>query len=70
MIFFLTRWIDDLKKQWCMPCLKQLILDFLEEVVRRPTVLVGNSVGSLACVIAASGSNQPTPVNSLSANYY
>jgi len=52
-----------------MRCLKQLILDFLEEVVRRPTVLVGNSVGSLACVIAASGSNQPTPVNSLSANY-
>ena len=34
---------------------KQLILDFLDEVVRKPTVLVGNSVGSLACVIAASG---------------
>jgi hypothetical protein len=33
----------------------QLILDFLDEVVRRPTVLVGNSVGSLACVIAAAG---------------
>ncbi|KAL6877201.1 hypothetical protein ACP4OV_012872 [Aristida adscensionis] len=32
----------------------QLILDFLEEVVKRPAVLVGNSVGSLACVIAAS----------------
>ncbi|MFS7972978.1 putative alpha/beta hydrolase-1 [Helianthus anomalus] len=31
----------------------QLILDFLEEIVQTPTVLVGNSVGSLACVIAA-----------------
>ncbi|KAK3031450.1 hypothetical protein RJ639_036510 [Escallonia herrerae] len=34
----------------------QLILDFLEEIIQRPTVLVGNSVGSLACVIAASDS--------------
>lgn len=32
---------------------KQLILDFLDEVVQKPTVLIGNSVGSLACVIAA-----------------
>ncbi|URD84465.1 alpha/beta hydrolase fold [Musa troglodytarum] len=32
----------------------QLILDFLDEVIKKPTVLVGNSVGSLACVIAAS----------------
>ncbi|RLM98738.1 pheophytinase, chloroplastic [Panicum miliaceum] len=36
----------------------ELILDFLKEVVKRPTVLVGNSVGSLACVIAASESNR------------
>ncbi|CAL4908270.1 unnamed protein product [Urochloa decumbens] len=36
----------------------ELILDFLEEVVKRPTVLVGNSVGSLACVIAAAESNR------------
>ncbi|WVZ98574.1 hypothetical protein U9M48_044001 [Paspalum notatum var. saurae] len=36
----------------------ELILDFLAEVVRRPTVLVGNSVGSLACVIAASESSR------------
>ncbi|KAI4339671.1 hypothetical protein MLD38_024586 [Melastoma candidum] len=36
----------------------ELILDFLNEIVGRPTVLVGNSVGSLACVIAASESNQ------------
>ncbi|KAL6619222.1 hypothetical protein ACP70R_034361 [Stipagrostis hirtigluma subsp. patula] len=36
----------------------QLILDFLDEVVKRPTVLVGNSVGSLACVIAASESTR------------
>jgi pimeloyl-ACP methyl ester carboxylesterase len=34
----------------------QLILDFLDEVIQKPTVLIGNSVGSLACVIAASGS--------------
>eukprot|EP00268_Persea_americana_P017753 TRINITY_DN185_c0_g2_i2.p1 TRINITY_DN185_c0_g2~~TRINITY_DN185_c0_g2_i2.p1 ORF type:complete len:226 (-),score=56.13 TRINITY_DN185_c0_g2_i2:2443-3120(-) len=33
---------------------EQLILDFMDEVVQKPTVLVGNSVGSLACVIAAS----------------
>ncbi|XXG65974.1 hypothetical protein AAC387_Pa05g3545 [Persea americana] len=32
----------------------QLILDFMDEVIQKPTVLVGNSVGSLACVIAAS----------------
>ncbi|ESR55143.1 hypothetical protein CICLE_v10023397mg, partial [Citrus x clementina] len=35
-----------------------LILDFLDEVVQKPTVLIGNSVGSLACVIAASESSQ------------
>lgn len=34
---------------------EQLILDFLDEIVQRPTILLGNSVGSLACVIAASG---------------
>ncbi|KAK7268975.1 hypothetical protein RIF29_21687 [Crotalaria pallida] len=36
----------------------QLILDFLDEVIRKPTVLIGNSVGSLACVIAAADSSQ------------
>ncbi|XBJ25596.1 hypothetical protein VPH35_003214 [Triticum aestivum] len=36
----------------------ELILEFLDEVVKRPTVLVGNSVGSLACVIAASDSTR------------
>uniref|UniRef100_A0A0E0DRG8 AB hydrolase-1 domain-containing protein n=1 Tax=Oryza meridionalis TaxID=40149 RepID=A0A0E0DRG8_9ORYZ len=36
----------------------ELILDFLNEVVKRPTVLVGNSVGSLACVIAAADSSR------------
>lgn len=36
----------------------QLILDFLDEVVQRPTILVGNSVGSLACVIAAADSSR------------
>ncbi|PKI62444.1 hypothetical protein CRG98_017250 [Punica granatum] len=29
----------------------QLILDFLDEIVQQPAVLVGNSVGSLACAI-------------------
>ncbi|XP_050248684.1 pheophytinase, chloroplastic [Quercus robur] len=36
----------------------QLILDFLDEIVQKPTVLIGNSVGSLACVIAASDSSR------------
>ncbi|CAL1414144.1 unnamed protein product [Linum trigynum] len=36
----------------------ELILDFLDEVVQKPTVLIGNSVGSLACVIAASESSR------------
>lgn len=36
----------------------ELILKFLDEVVKSPTVLVGNSVGSLACVIAASDSSR------------
>ena len=27
----------------------------MDEIVQRPTVLIGNSVGSLACVIAAAG---------------
>ncbi|KAK9095740.1 hypothetical protein Sjap_021237 [Stephania japonica] len=33
----------------------QLVLDFLDDIVKRPTVLIGNSLGSLVCVIAASG---------------
>ncbi|KAI3856032.1 hypothetical protein MKW92_037715 [Papaver armeniacum] len=37
----------------------QLILDFLDEVVQKPTVLVGNSIGSLACVIATSDIKGP-----------
>ncbi|KAH9781849.1 hypothetical protein KPL71_008635 [Citrus sinensis] len=40
---------------YTMEAWAQLILDFLDEVVQKPTVLIGNSVGSLACVIAASG---------------
>ncbi|CAL5436712.1 unnamed protein product [Camellia sinensis] len=35
----------------------QLILDFLDEIIQKPTVLIGNSIGSLACVIAASESS-------------
>ncbi|OMP06144.1 Alpha/beta hydrolase-1 [Corchorus olitorius] len=43
---------------YTMEAWAELILDFLNEVVQKPTVLVGNSVGSLACVIAASESSQ------------
>ncbi|BBG94732.1 alpha/beta-Hydrolases superfamily protein [Prunus dulcis] len=35
----------------------ELILDFLDEIVQEPTVLIGNSVGSLACVIAAASAS-------------
>ncbi|WJX19011.1 hypothetical protein P8452_08750 [Trifolium repens] len=46
--------------QYTMETWAELILDFLDEVVKKPTVLIGNSVGSLACVIAAaSGNIQP-----------
>ncbi|GAV71596.1 Abhydrolase_6 domain-containing protein [Cephalotus follicularis] len=43
---------------YSMEAWAQLILDFLEEIIQKPTVLIGNSVGSLACVIAASDSSQ------------
>ncbi|XWS54408.1 hypothetical protein CRYUN_Cryun10bG0087200 [Craigia yunnanensis] len=43
---------------YTMEAWAQLILDFLNEVVQKPTMLIGNSVGSLACVIAASESSQ------------
>uniref|UniRef100_A0A5B6YXH6 AB hydrolase-1 domain-containing protein n=1 Tax=Davidia involucrata TaxID=16924 RepID=A0A5B6YXH6_DAVIN len=44
--------------EYTMEVWAQLILDFLDEIVQRPTVLIGNSVGSLACVIAASEPTQ------------
>ncbi|KAJ9567629.1 hypothetical protein OSB04_003595 [Centaurea solstitialis] len=44
--------------QYTMEAWAQLILDFLEEIVQKPTVLIGNSVGSLACVIAAADAQQ------------
>ncbi|XP_057986124.1 pheophytinase, chloroplastic isoform X2 [Hevea brasiliensis] len=43
---------------YTMEAWAELILDFLHEVIQKPTVLIGNSVGSLACVIAASESRQ------------
>ncbi|XP_020575816.1 pheophytinase, chloroplastic [Phalaenopsis equestris] len=43
---------------YTMEVWSQLILDFLCEVIKKPTVLIGNSVGSLACVIAASEATQ------------
>ncbi|CAI9771970.1 unnamed protein product [Fraxinus pennsylvanica] len=36
----------------------EMILDFLDEIVQRPAILMGNSVGSLACVIAAAESTR------------
>ncbi|XP_068648638.1 uncharacterized protein [Aristolochia californica] len=42
---------------YTMEAWAQLILDFVNEIVRKPTVLMGNSVGSLACLIAASESS-------------
>lgn len=36
----------------------QLILDFVDEVIKKPTILIGNSIGSLACVIATSESTK------------
>lgn len=33
----------------------ELLLDFSRDVIQAPTVLIGNSVGSLACLIAGSG---------------
>lgn len=32
-----------------------MLLDFMKEVICEPTVLIGNSIGSLACTIAAAG---------------
>lgn len=43
--------------QYTMEKWAELILDFVDQIVQEPTVLIGNSVGSLACVIAASESN-------------
>ncbi|KAI3758728.1 hypothetical protein L6452_06299 [Arctium lappa] len=44
--------------EYTMEAWAQLILDFVEEIVQKPTVLIGNSVGSLACVIAAADAEQ------------
>ncbi|PKU60863.1 pheophytinase, chloroplastic isoform X1 [Dendrobium catenatum] len=43
---------------YTMEVWSQLILDFLSEIIKKPTVLIGNSVGSLTCVIAASEATQ------------
>lgn len=44
--------------EYSMEVWAQLILDFLEEIVQKPSVLIGNSVGSLACLISTSDANQ------------
>jgi len=41
--------------------LLQQLVDFIKEVVGEPTVLVGNSIGSLACLIASAGKPNPNP---------
>jgi hypothetical protein len=33
----------------------QQLVDFIKEVIGEPAVLVGNSIGSLACLIASAG---------------
>lgn len=43
--------------QYTMEKWAELILDFVDQIVKEPTVLIGNSVGSLACVIAAAESS-------------
>ncbi|KAL3499710.1 hypothetical protein ACH5RR_038803 [Cinchona calisaya] len=50
---------------YSMEAWSQLILDFLNEVIRRPTVLIGNSVGSLACLIAATESSPRSLIRGL-----
>ncbi|XP_071711542.1 uncharacterized protein [Rutidosis leptorrhynchoides] len=50
---------------YTMEAWSELIVDFLDEIVQRPAVLVGNSVGSLACVIAAAGTYKNTLVQGL-----
>ncbi|XP_010682203.2 uncharacterized protein LOC104897084 [Beta vulgaris subsp. vulgaris] len=48
---------------YTMEAWAELLLDFLNEVVQEPAVLIGNSVGSLACVICASeSSKRPRPL--------
>ncbi|CAI9113071.1 OLC1v1013599C1 [Oldenlandia corymbosa var. corymbosa] len=42
---------------YTMEAWSELILDFINEIIQKPTILVGNSVGSLACVIAAANSS-------------
>ncbi|CAK9190201.1 unnamed protein product [Sphagnum troendelagicum] len=41
------------KFQYTMEIWAELLVDFIKEVVGAPTVLIGNSIGSLACVIAS-----------------
>lgn len=43
------------KFQYTMEIWAELLVDFIKEVVGAPTVLIGNSIGSLACVIASAG---------------
>ncbi|KAH9332088.1 hypothetical protein KI387_004196, partial [Taxus chinensis] len=42
------------KLNFSMEVWAELLLDFSKDVIQLPTVLIGNSVGSLACLIASS----------------
>lgn len=50
---------------YSMEAWSQLILDFVNEIIQRPTVLIGNSVGSLACLIAAAESSSRSLIRGL-----
>lgn len=51
--------------QYTMEKWAELILDFVDQIVKEPTVLIGNSVGSLACVIAAASESSSSPKSSI-----
>lgn len=43
------------KFKYTMETWAEMLLDFTREVINEPTVLIGNSIGSLACTIVAAG---------------
>eukprot|EP00250_Pteridium_aquilinum_P016782 c23291_g1_i1 orf=340-1560(-) len=44
--------------QYTMEMWADMLLDFIKEVICKPTVLIGNSIGSLACTIVAAEAPQ------------
>lgn len=47
-----------LKFKYTMETWAEMLLDFMKDIICEPTVLVGNSIGSLACTIAAAEASQ------------